>query len=452
MLVALAVALVVVLAVLLAVVAKARPAYDAMGFLVWGHQALHWNLNLNGAPSWKPLPFLVTFPLALLGHRGEQWLWIVVADAGAVASVLLAGRLAYRMSPPNRTWARLIGALIAAYGMASMVGYARLALIANSDPLIVAFTLGAIDCHLSRRPRVALVLLLLVALGRPEGWLFLFAYAAWLWRGYEQARWLPLAAVAFTLAIWFIVPAITSKSWMLPSDFAMGQATVIHGNKFIGVFERIRTLTALPIQIAALATVALACRRRDRGMLWLLGLSVLWAAVEVAFALHGYSAVQRYLIEPGAVLLVLVGVGVGTALSYSGGIARWLGPLAVIVLLVSLAPYTHDTARMDHALVSEAHQNAATLSRLDALVAADGGPARILACGQPVTTLTYQSTVAWELGLNVGSVQYGLRAVVHDRGPVVAFEPVGQGWRSRVVRPAAGSSAACGRLNRAIAA
>jgi hypothetical protein len=42
-----------------------RPSYDAFGWLVWGRQALHWNLDTNGAPSWKPLPFLFTFPYAL---------------------------------------------------------------------------------------------------------------------------------------------------------------------------------------------------------------------------------------------------------------------------------------------------------------------------------------------------------------------------------------------------
>ncbi len=55
---------------------NARPSYDAFGWLVWGRQALHWNLDTNGAPSWKPLPFLFTFPYALAGH-GQMWLWMV---------------------------------------------------------------------------------------------------------------------------------------------------------------------------------------------------------------------------------------------------------------------------------------------------------------------------------------------------------------------------------------
>ena len=54
-------------------------------------------------------------------------------------------------------------------------------LSAQSDPLIVSLCLGAIDCHLCRRPRWAFGLLVLAALGRPEVWPFLAAYAIWAW-------------------------------------------------------------------------------------------------------------------------------------------------------------------------------------------------------------------------------------------------------------------------------
>src|SRR6516165_4805994 len=59
-----------------------RPAYDAFGWLVWGRQVLHWNLNTDGAPSWKPLTFLFTLPYAFAG-RGQVWLWMVTAVVGA---------------------------------------------------------------------------------------------------------------------------------------------------------------------------------------------------------------------------------------------------------------------------------------------------------------------------------------------------------------------------------
>ena len=62
--------------------ANLGPGYDAFGWLVWGRQVLHWNLNTDGAPSWKPLPFLFTLPYALFGRSGP-WLWSVTAVAEA---------------------------------------------------------------------------------------------------------------------------------------------------------------------------------------------------------------------------------------------------------------------------------------------------------------------------------------------------------------------------------
>ncbi|HUY60009.1 MAG TPA: hypothetical protein VMV16_09900 [Solirubrobacteraceae bacterium] len=438
---------VAVLAALFVTITKARPTYDAMGFMVWGRQALHWNLNLGGAPSWKPLAFLINVPYALAGLGVQEWLWTFTAAAGAGVAVVLAARLAYRLSPamPGREWTRAVGALVAAYGVATMFGWMHLALIADSDPVIVTLALGAIDAHVSRRPRVTLLLVWLVALGRPEAWPFLLLYAAWLWRRSPSDRWLAVAAVVLAPALWLAVPPLAASSWDQPSKLALGQATVIHGNKLIGVFDRLRTLTGLPMQIAVLASVALAVSRRQRAILALTALAVLWAAVEVAFALHGYSAVQRYLIEPGAVLIVVAGVGVATALSFSSGTQRWLGIAAVAALVLSLAPYTRGTLRTDHGLVSQARHDALVLDRLGAVIADDGGAKRLLACGRPVTRLTYQSTLAWELGLNVGTVDYG--RVSADSGPVVRFEPVGSGWRVRVINASAGTTG-CTRLSR----
>ena len=438
---------VAVLAALFVTITKARPTYDAMGFMVWGRQALHWNLNLGGAPSWKPLAFLINLPYALAGLGVQEWLWTFTAAAGAGLAVVLAARLAYRLSPvvPGRDWTRAVGALVAAYGIATMFGWMHLALIADSDPLIVALALGAIDAHVSHRPRIALLLVWLVALGRPEAWPFLLLYAAWLWRRSPSDRWLAATAVVLAPALWLAIPPLAGSSWDQPSKLALGQATAIHGNKLIGVFDRLRTLTGLPMQIAVLASVALAVMRRHRAILALTALAVLWAAIEIAFALHGYSAVQRYLIEPGAVLIVVAGIGVATVLSFSSGRQRWLGIAAVAALVLSLAPYTRGTLRTDHGLISQARRDAAVLDRLGAVIADDGGAKGLLACGRPVTRLTYQSTVAWELGLNVGTVDYG--RVSANSGPVVRFEPRGGGWIVRVIN-ASGGATGCSRLNR----
>jgi hypothetical protein len=173
--------------------------------------------------------------------------------------------------------------------------------------------------------------------------------------------------------------------------------------------------------------------------------------VEVALALHGYSSVQRYLIEPAAVLIVVAGIGVGTALSYTGTAPRWLGIAAaaiVAVFVLSLAPYTRRTLRTDHALVSQAHHDALVLDRLQAVIADESGAQRVLACGRPVTTLRYQSTLAWELGVNVGTVDYALASAEAGNRPVVLFTPRASGWRVRAINPSAAGTTGCSRLDR----
>jgi hypothetical protein len=441
-------------AVLIANATQARPAYDAMGFLVWGQQLLHLNLNLNGAPSWKPLTVLATLPYALPGREAQEQLWTDTSIFGSLLAVTLAGHLAYRLAPqvPGRGFARLVGALFAAYGVATMGGFFYLALIANSDQIVVALLLGAIECHLAKRPRAALALLWLATLGRPEAFVFLMLYAGWCWR--KRAAGIRLSAFVLLSApaIWFFVPFFTSKYLLQPSQFALGQATAIHGSKLIGVFDRLRTLTALPLQLTVLATVIAGLVRRQRPVLWLAGAALLWSLIELGFALHGFSAVQRYLIEPAAVLLVLAGVGVATALSSARRPALALAVVAVAALIVSLQPFTRSTSRYDHALISQAHTDAGLLDRLAALIAADGGAHAITACGRPYSRLGYQSTVAWYLGLNVGSVYFDPRSAARSHRPAVLVVPDGLGWRIQAVHPPRADAVACRRLDRRAAA
>ena len=73
--------------------------------------------------------------------------------------------------------------------------YSHYVLSAQSDPMIVSLCLGAIDCHLSRRPRAAFVLGVLASLGRPEAWPFLACTALWIWLALPRstAGWWPAA-------------------------------------------------------------------------------------------------------------------------------------------------------------------------------------------------------------------------------------------------------------------
>ena len=96
-----------------------RPSYDAFGWLVWGRQVLHWNLNTDGAPSWKPLTFLFTLPYALAGANPQMWLWMITSSAGALAGGVFAARIAFWLTGPfpRRRWARWAAAAFAGIGV-----------------------------------------------------------------------------------------------------------------------------------------------------------------------------------------------------------------------------------------------------------------------------------------------------------------------------------------------
>ena len=425
-----------VLAVSAAVVVLSgiRPSYDGFGFLVWGRQVLHWNLNTDGAPSWKPLPFLFTLPYAVAGHE-QMWLWMVTAVAGAIGGAVFAARVAFRLTgpAPGRAWAPYVAAAFAGVAVLGINTYSHLVLIANSDPLIVALCCGAIDMHLCGRRRWAFALLVLASLGRPEAWVFAGLYAVWCWRFGARMRVFVLLGLALIPAFWFTIPALTSHSWFISGDLALGQATVIHGNKITGVISRLRSLYELPMQLAVLCGVGIALYRRDRTTLAVAGAAVLWVVVEVAFAYHGWSAVARYMIEPAAVMVVVGGAAVGRALAIAPRLVllRLVGPALVVVLLVALAPAARTRVDTATAEIAKARVAAVRINRLERVIDRDGGARNIRSCGQPVSNIGYQSTIAWELRMNVGNVGYNPRHAITKGKPIVVFRPHKLGWQVR---------------------
>ena len=415
--------------------AGVRPGYDAYGWLVWGRQTLHWNLNTDGAPSWKPLAYLFTLPYSLTGS-GAVWLWMLTAVAGGLSGCVFAARIAYKLTGPSpaRHSAQIAAAAFAGIGMLGLDGYWQLILIANSDPMIISLCLAAIDCQLSRRPRLAFMMLVLAALGRPEVWAFAGLYALWAWRSEPRMRLLVAAGLALIPILWFGVPALTSKSWLSPGDLALNARTVIHGSKITGVFGRFLGLNVVQIKLAALLAVGLAIARRDRATLLIGGVALLWVALEIGFALHGWSAAPRYLAEPAALVVVLAGVAVGRLLAIAPPaprLARWAGAVAVAILVASLIPSAQTRARAVSTELDAARTSSTKIQRLEAVVARDGGAARILACGQPVSLVGYQSTVAYYVHLNVGNVGYRPGKAINSGKPIVLFKPHLLGWEVR---------------------
>ena len=426
--------------------ARTRPGFDPYGWLTWGQMTLHGGLDTNAAPSWKPLPYVFTVVYALFG-RAEMRLWLVTATAVALAGMVFAARLAHRLTaaPPQRRWAGWLAGAVAAVALLGLHDelhdtYLHYVLSAQSDPMIVTLVLAAIDCHLCRRPRAAFVLGTLAALGRPEVWPFLAAYGIWLWRARPAARWLLIAGVAVLVALWFGIPALTSRSWFVAGDNAIGSGRAPGGDRVTAVIHRFLLQSPWPLEVAALLAAGFAVRRRDRVTIALAGSIVVWTVIEIAFALHGWPALGRYLFVPSAVVIVLAGSFVGRALAggpgFAGARPRAVGVVCAAALVAGVVGPELSQARAEHRDIVTQRARTTEIDDLSGVIARLGGPARIRACGEALTRLEYQTLLAYTIGENVSRVGFKFPQPGHPDNPIVLLTPAptGTGWSVRAMR------------------
>jgi hypothetical protein len=451
---------VVVIAVSTGIVlwARTRPGFDPYGWLVWGHQALHGALNTNAAPSWKPLPFLFTLPYAIFG-RYELWLWMITCVAVSLGGSIAAGRIAYRITiwpvtepAKARRYAALAAGVFAGLALLGIQDWWHYMLSSQSDTMIAALCLGAIDCHLSGRHRWAFALGALAALGRPEVWPFLAIYSIWAWRAIPSMRWFVGVGVAAILFMWFAIPAITSRSPFVAASNAFGSGRRLKSDRVFGTIDRFLDLYATPLEIAALLSLVVAALKRDLVTLVLAAGAVAWVVIEIAFSLHGWPGLGRYMFPAAAVMVVVAAVLVGRiladgpawlaerlpALRASGaGLAAAIVLVAVIV--GTLVPSAVSRARTEHRDLKAQRIRTKSINRLSGTVDRLGGPARLNLCGEPLTRLEYQTVLAWTLKINVVKIGFKYSQAIHHGNPIVLFTPLSTGaWKVQAlhqVRP-----------------
>jgi hypothetical protein len=426
---------------LIVVWARSRPGYDPYGWIVWGRLTIHGALDTNGAPSWKPLPFLFTVPYALFGHYA-LWLWMITAVAVSLSGLVFAWRVAFHLvaAPPERRYAAYAAGLVAALAVLGIDQYMHALLSAESDTMIVALCLAAVDCILCRRYRWAFWAWWLAALGRPEVWAPMALYVIWAWRTIPPMRRQMIAGLVLIPVLWLGIPAISSKSPLSAASLAQNSPRMLHGNKITGTFSRFLGLSPAPIKIAALIAVAMAAVRRDRAVLLLAGGTILWVVVEAAFALHGWPAVPRYMFEAAAGVGVLAGVFIGRVILDAGSIlasihlrvsprvAGWAAVAVIAVFAISLVPAARGRLSFERADLKAQRARTDEFNLLG-LVVSRLGAKRILACGQPNVPIAFQSVLAWYLGTNTGILYFDPKHQRLHPYSVVKFYPHSYGWQ-----------------------
>src|SRR6201991_3072267 len=288
------------------------PTYDPWAWIVWGREVAHLDLVTTTGPSWKPLPVIFTTPFSLAGDTGAPLLWLVTARAGGLLAIAMAYRLGSRLAGP-------FAGAIAAVALILADEFIRNFWRGNSEGILVALCLWAIERHLDGRRRDAFILGVAAALLRPEVWPFIALYGLYLITVERKPKTLALVfgGAPALLLLCFVPEYLGSGDFLRAAARARKpnpDSAAFAAHPFIEVFNRSASVLSPPVYvggvIATLAALWAFVKRREDGLLLAMGGigTVLMIAV-AAMTQAGFAGNLRYIALPAALVCVLAGAG-----------------------------------------------------------------------------------------------------------------------------------------------
>jgi hypothetical protein len=380
-------------------------AFDPQAWIVWGRDASRFALDTSGGPSWKPLPVVVTTPLALTGDPAPA-LWLVVARAGGLLALAGTWALAARL---GGTAAGVAAAAVMALSPWWLFNTA----LGNSEGLLAAAGLWAVLAHLDGRRRAALALGTAAALLRPEAWPFLGVYGLWLWRRDRAARPAVAAAAVDVPLLWLGPDVLGIGGALSASRAARGEpsqgSAALEDVPGLAVLADAVSLLTVPASVAAVAgTIAGPPLARV-----LAAAAAAWIAIVAVMAQAGYAGNPRYLVAAMAFGCVLAGAGAARILPRAA-------PLAAAAVVVAVGAVTAGDLRDQ---VRDVGARADRRAALPDLVAAAGGRDAIVACAPVRTAPDVRPLVAWELDI----AMLGIDRPPAPAGALLRWSPHGGG-------------------------
>jgi hypothetical protein len=430
-----------------------QPTYDPWSWIIWGRETLHLDLVTTNGPSWKPLPWLFTTPFALFGDAAPQ-LWLLVARAGGLLAFAMAYRLAARLAGP-------VAGIVAAGSLLLADEFVRNFALGNSEGLLVAICLWAVERHLDHRRRDAFALIFAAALLRPEVWPLWALYGLWMvagaWR--ERAPRAELALLGGTgvaLAVLWFVPEYLGSGDFLRAASRARQANpdsaAYAAIPFLEVFRRSYYVLSIPVYAGALIALggALVDRRRHGGgglRLALAAMATVLMAVVAAMTQVGFAGNLRYIALPASIVCVLAGVGWVDAVRWVHGRRGTIAAgLAVVAVVAAWTPWASGDWDRVGTTWDQVRRDSVGDRDLPRVIAAAGGAAAIKRCGPVYTGPFHTPAVAWYLDMHIADVQIfaappgtlvaGRRSwLAHDP----RFNPVARSAQWRILRRCARS-------------
>ena len=402
-----------VLLALASLALPSAPGYDPWSWLVWGREVAGLDLSTSEGPAWKPLPVLFIAPLAAVSEELAPEGWLVIARAGAILATALAFVVARRLAGGSRA-----AGIAATLGLLLVPGWIENAAVGNSEGLLVALILLAVERGLDGRLQAAVALGVLAALLRVEVWPFLAVLGvAWIRR--DRSAWGPVLLAAVGVAgLWFGAELLGSGEPLRSA----GRARVPNpGAPALAADPAPATLiTALalppPVVLAGVgalvAVTAMRARagRPARDALAVAAAGAAWILLVAAMSELGFSGEARYLL-PGAALLTVAGMagpfGLLSALARRRKAVRRVGGAALAATLALALAVTAlvrgDALRDDLERVA---YGAALAADLERAVARAGGAPSLVRCGPPYVGPYRGPMLAWALGLHKAEVGF----------------------------------------------
>jgi hypothetical protein len=413
------------------------PTQDSWSWIVWGREVAHLALDTTSGSSWKPLPVLFTTVFSVFGDAAPE-LWLVVARAGGLLAILFAYRIAARLAGPP--FAVLAG-LVAAVSMAA-ADWLRYLAHGNVEPLSAGLVLGAVDRHLDGHYHQAAVLGFLAALGRPELFPFLLAYAVYGVLKKGAGRVLMVVLLLAVPALWL------GGDWWGAGDPFYGSSKAAgfsdrqtHRTQAVqrqGAAEKGLTASAqpsfantlkggsnllmIPVELAAVAGIAFAWRRRRREVLVLAGGALALTLLVALMVPLGYGGSPRFMFPAAAIVCVLAGLGVAWLIEAVAPSRARIAAVAAVLIAVTV-PFAAIRAGTDRDRVHDVRVRTQLQDNLDRAVARAGGGDRLRSLGHARINPSFAHQLAWDLDVSMGEVgPYKLPAVVL-RGPQTPVSP-----------------------------
>jgi len=386
------------------------PTYDPWAWIIWGREIAHLDLVTTTGPSWKPLPVIFTTPFSLAGDDGAPLLWLVVARAGGILALAMAFRLGKRLAGP-------VAGLIAAGSLILADEFIRNFFRGNSEGILVAVCLWAIERHLDGRRRDAFLLGLAAALLRPEVWPFIALYGLYLiaadWRREDK---LPVKTTILVIGgglglgiLWFVPEYLGSGDFLRAAARARKpnpDSAAFASHPFIEVFNRSASVLSVPVYVGGLlafgaALYAFVKRRQDGLMLAMAAIGTVLMIAVAGMTQVGFAGNLRYVALPAALVCVLAGAGwVWLVRSVA---ARW-GVIAASALALAItaasAPYVIDDVNELDLAGQRIKAEADLYGTVPEAIKAGGGEAKLKSCGTVYTGAFQTQAVAWYMHLH----------------------------------------------------